>query len=1101
MKRILLLSLVLMLTLFQTVLAQTRAISGKVTDQRTKEALPGVTVLLKGTTNGTATNADGSFTIQNVPDKEGTLVVSSIGYVSTEYIFKANETSIAIALSAETKQLNEVVVTALGIEKDTRSLGYATQQINSDQISQKSEPNVLSTLQGKVSGVTITTASGLPGASTNINIRGVTSFSGTNQPLFVVDGIPVSNTVDLGGSGGYGSLGSAQTSNRALDIDPENVASVSILKGPAAAALYGSRAASGAIIITTKGGHGAANKKLEVTVTSSFTLQKVYGIAKLQDKYGQGTGGRNIQTQPNDPNFGSSASFGPAYGTTPTLFNGLLAGSGSGLFLDASGNPVAIDYQPYNNIKDFYKQGRILTNGVNIQGGDEKQNVSLNVINTNQSGITQNSGLNRTSVQLGANTTLVNKLRVGGSVNFIQTNQSGPQQGNGGSAFATLSTLPRSYNLQGLPYVNANGYNLFLGSNYTGAVPVYGTENPYFSVNQNTTNSNLTRFINTANLSYDIAPWLNVAYRAGFDVYTDRRKTAFAIGATRQPTGQVQDAAFFRSELNGDLLVTLKKDNIFTQGFNVNLLLGQNVNQRRSQVIQSQADNLVFGGFPNSSVATVFSNGTYENSTVRRLLGYYGQLSLSYNNYLFVELTGRADQSSTLPIANNTFFYPSATLGFIFTDALKIQSSVLTYGKVRANYAKVGKDAPVYDLNTPYQVGSYGNNVANVNFPFTATPNGAVASKTYAGYSLSTVAGGGQTLQPEFTRSYEFGTNLGFWNNRISLDLTYFKTISENQIFQVTTAGSTGLAARVTNVGRMDNKGYEALININPVRGNFRWDITANFTRIRNKVVSIAPGVTQSAINTDYFTGIQPSIVQGLPFGVILGNAVTPRVTDPTSQYYGQYIVNGATGTFASSTGLAPIADPNFSWQAGITNTFQYKGVGFSFLIDTNQGGDIFSYTNYIERRAGMLYETAQNDRNLPRKLPGVIQTGVGSDGKPTYTPNNIQIDAQNYWSALTNGSGSENNVYDATVYRLREVSLSYSLPKNLLEKTPFGNASISVTGRNLFYYAPNVNFDPDVSTQGAGNGVGANASTVRGLELQGAPSTRNYGVNLRFTF
>ena len=802
-------------------------------------------------------------------------------------------------------------------------------------------------------------------------------------------------------------------------------------------------------------------------------------------------------TTPGDPNTGSTASFGPRYGTTPTLFNGLLAGSPSGISLDANGNPIAIDYQPYNNIKNFYRQGRILTNGVNIQGGNAEQNVSLSINNTDQRGITENSALKRTSVQLGANTTLLNKLRVGGSVNFIQTNQSGPQQGNGGSAFATLSSLPRSYNLQGLPYVDANGRNVYIGIT---SPTTNGTENPYFSVNQNPFTSNLTRFINVATLSYDIAPWFNVSYRAGYDVYTDRRKSVLSISSQRATSGQVQDAAIFRGELNGDLLLTLKKDNLFVEGLNANLLLGQNVNQRRNQTIVSQADNLIFNGFPNSSTGIVFSNGTQEFSSTRRLLGYYGQLSLAYNNYLFVELTGRADQSSTLPVANNTFFYPSATLGFVFTDAFKIQSNFFSYGKIRANYAKVGKDANPYQLSSYYSVGSYGNNVANVNFPFSTTPNGTQASKTYAGYSLSTVAGGGQTLQPEFTRSYEFGTNLGFWNNRVTFDLTYFKTISENQIFQVTTPGSSGLAARVTNVGRMDNQGYEALVNINPVRGAFRWDITGNFTRIRNKVVSIAPGVTQSNINTDYFTGIQPSIVEGKPYGIILGSAVTPRVTEPTSQYYGQYLINPLTGGFATSSGLQPICDPNFAWQAGLTNSFAYKGVGLSFLIDTNQGGGIFSYTNYVEKIRGMLKESAVNDRNLPRQLPGVIQTGTGADGKPIYAPNNIQIDSQSYWAALANGSGSENNVYDATVYRLREVTLSYSLPKALLEKTPFGGASLSLTARNLFYYAPNANFDPDVSTQGAGNSAGANASTVRGLELQGAPNTRNYGVNLRFT-
>jgi TonB-linked SusC/RagA family outer membrane protein len=1095
MKKILFMSFILMLTLLQQVTAQTRTLSGRVTDRQTGEGLPGVTVLLKGTTNGVSTNSDGTYTLNNIPAADGIVVFSSVGYVSAERPI-GTESQINIGLATDSKQLSEVVVTALGIERDTRSLGYATQEIKADQLSQKSEPNVLSALQGKVSGVTIQTASGLPGASTNINIRGITSFSGSNQPLFVVDGIPISNSVDVAASGGYGSLGAPQTSNRALDIDPENVASINILKGPAAAALYGSRAASGAVIITTKSGRGAANKKLEVTVTSSVNFQKVYGLAELQNEYGQGSGGRNVLTIAGDVNSGSAFSFGPRYGTTPTFYNGLLTGT-------AAGGPDGgvQDYRPYDNIKDFYRTGRIYTNGVNIQGGNQDQNVSLNVTNTAQTGVTDNSELTRTSVQLGGNTTLLNKLKVGGSVNFISTQQSGPQQGNGGSAFASLSNLPRSYNLQGLPYVDANGRNIFLGIPQPNPTGITGTENPYFSVNQNLFNSNLTRFINVANISYDFTPWLNVAYRAGYDVYTDRRKSVFAISSARQPTGEIQDAAVFRSELNGDLLVTLKKESLFLDGLNANLLLGQNVNQRRNQTIVSNADNLIFNGFGNSNTAKVFSNGTGESSSIRRLLGYYGQLSLAYNDYLFVDLTGRADQSSTLPVKNNTFFYPSATVGFVFSDALKIQSDIFSYGKVRANYAKVGRDAPPYSLNSTYVVSSYGNNVANFNFPFTATPNGSTSPVTYAGYNLSSTAGGGETLQPEFTRSYEVGTNLGFFNNRVSFDLTYFKSISENQIFQVSTPGSTGLAARYTNVGRLDNKGFEALVNLTPIRGDFRWDISANFTRIRNKVISIAPGVTQTSINTDAFTGFAPSIVEGQPYGVILGSGATPRVTDPNSPYYNQYIINPASGVFAAATSAnAIIADPNFDWQGGLTNTFSYKGIGLSFLVDVNYGGQIFSYTNYIERRAGMLKETAEKDRDLPRILPGVIVT-TGTDGKPVYTPNNIQIDAQAYWAGIAVGSGSENNVFDATVYRLRELSLSYALPKVLLEKTPFGGASLSLTGRNLFYYAPNTNFDPDVSTQGAANSVGSNASTVRGLEIQGAPSVRNYGVNLRFTF
>ncbi|GGE94976.1 SusC/RagA family TonB-linked outer membrane protein [Hymenobacter cavernae] len=1015
-------------------------------------------MLLKGTSNGISTNSEGTYNL-SVPEAGGTLVFSSIGFTTTERSI-GTDNQINIALGSDSKQLSEVVVTALGIERDKRSLGYATQEIKAEQISQKSEPNVLSALQGKVSGVRITTASGLPGSSTNINIRGITSLQGNNQPLFVVDGIPISNDLDRTSNTLFG----AQQSNRALDIDPENVESINILKGPAAAALYGSRASAGAIIITTKSGRNI-NKKLEVTVTSGFSLQNVYGLMDLQNDYGQGTNGTNVLTN-GDPNTGVTTSWGPRFGTTPTLANGLLLADGS-----------TLDYRAYpNNTKDFYRQGHIWQNGVNIAGGNADQNLSLNVNNTAQQGITKFSNLNRTSVQLAGNTKLINKLRAGGSVNFIQSNQLGPQQGNSGSPFGRLNVVPRSYDLQGLPYIDPiSKRSVFIST---------ATENPYWSLERNSTRSNVTRFINVANLSYEVAPWLNIAYRAGYDTYTDRRKQIYDVGSIRASSGQVIDQTFWRSELNGDLLVTLKKDNIFTEGFNANLLLGQNVNQRRIQTITSQAGDLIFPDFFNSSNAKVFT-GSGETSEIRRLLGYYGQLSLSYNNYLFLELTGRADESSTLPKNNNTFFYPSATLSFVFTDAFKISNDFFSYGKIRANASRVGRDAQVYSLQSTYgSTGTVGNNVASITFPVT------VSSGTYAGFDYTNTAGGGSVLTPEFTKSYEIGTNLGFFNNRISLEATYFNTISESQIVPVSTAPSSGFIQRYANVGRMDNKGIEALVNITPIKGtNFRWDVTANYTRIRNKVKSISEGVTESQINGNIFSGSSPSFVVGRAYGVIRGPK-KPRVEDPSSPYNGQYIINPTSGLFAPELTNQVIADPNFKWQGGITNTFSYKGISASFLIDGNAGGDVLSFTAGQYKSLGALKETGVS-RELPRIIPGVIQTGTGADGKPTYKPNNIQVDAQSYWGAL--GSlQSDINIYDATVARLREVTLGYSLPKQWLEHTPFGQANISISGRNLFYYAPNAPFDPEVNTQGAGN--------IRGLELQGSPNARNYGVNIRFT-
>ena len=1069
MKKLLLMGLLLVLGALQYASAQDRKVSGRVTDKQTSEGLPGATVLLKGTSVGMSTNMDGAFSM-SVPASGGTLVFSSVGFATVEQPLGAGS-EYNVALAGDSKQLNEVVVTALGIEKDTRSLGYSTQQIKAEQISQKSEPNVLNSLQGKVSGVNISSSSGLPGSSTNINIRGITSLQGSNQPLFVVDGIPISNDLERGfGGGGQGSLGAAQVSNRALDIDPESIASINILKGPAAAALYGSRASSGAIIITTKNG-SSANKKLEVTATSSFNVQDVYGTARLQTEYGQGangvinTGGTGNVFNPS----ASSASFGPRFGTTPTLVNGLLLTDGSQL-----------PYQNYpNNIRDFYRQGTILTNGANIAGGNPDQNVSLNVSNTTQKGIVQSSELNRTNVLLGGNVKLQNKLRVGGSVSFIQTNQSGVSQGNNNSAFSNLSfAVPRSLNLQGMPFVDpVTGANQFFPN----------TENPYFSANKNTTTSAVTRFINVANLGYDITPWLNVLYRVGLDTYTDRRKTVFVAGSARNPLGLIQDQALTRTEFNSDIIATAKKDNIFMQGLNASLLVGQNVNQRRTQSITSQSENLAVPGFFNAQNGTVFSNGTGENNSLRRLLGAYSQLSLGYNDYLFLELTGRVDQSSTLPVANNTFFYPSATASFVFTDAFKISNSFFSYGKLRANISKVGKDADPYALETLYRSGSVGNNVASINFPF-SNVNG-----TFPGFVIANTIGGGNTLKPESTKSYEAGTNLGFFNNRLSFELTGFYTRSEDQIIPVTIASSSGFGTLFANVGRLDNKGFESIMLVNPVKTSaFRWDISANFTRIKNEVISIAPGITTSTITGGGFIGSQPSFRVGEAYGVIIGNAlprvpakdpVTGRENDPS--IVGKYIINQTTGTFAPGIPNSVIADPNPLWQGGVTNTFNYRGVEASFLVDAKYGGEVLSFTNASLKSSGNLYETGIN-REAPRIIPGVIRNADGS-----YRPNNIEIDAQTYWGA-SGGLQSPLNVYDATVYRLREVSLGYSVPKDLLGRTPFGQVRLSVSGRNLFYYAPNANFDPELNTQGAGN--------IRGLDLQGAPNTRNYGVNLRFT-
>jgi TonB-linked SusC/RagA family outer membrane protein len=1035
---------------FAALYAQTtRTISGMVTDER-GNPVPSATVQVKGTDVGTTTRNDGRFTL-TLPANARTLVISYVGYDEREITIGV-QSEFAIAITPRlNNELREVVVTALGIARDKRSLSYATQNLKGDQLANKGEANLVNSLQGKVAGVNITSSSGSPGASANINIRGITSFQGSNQPLFVIDGIPVSNDVDRTVGGPISTLGDQQPANRILDLNLGNIESVNILKGPAAAVLYGSRASSGAIVITTKKGAGGRGR-LEVTYNTTYGVQKVTGLPEFQNEYGQGLNGVY------NPISGNS--FGPRFGTTPTRANGLI---------DANGNVVP--YQPYpNNIRDFFETGTMWDNNITVNAGDATQNATLSIGNLYQTGILPATSLNRTNVQFGASTTM-KKLKIGGTVTYSSTAQDGILGGNsagGGSGFSYLVSIPRSFDLLSFRnnYKNPDGSQLFpmLANNI---------ENPYFTAFENPVTSKLSRAMGSITFGYDVYSWLSVSYRLGVDAYTDRRRQIFAVTSRVRPTGQVLEDIFYRNELNGDLIITARKNDIFRKGLNASVLLGQNVNQRKFQNVTARGDDLTIPGFYHLSNATTFTNGTAEASSTQRLLGYYAQMSFDWNNYLFLELTGRVDQSSTLPKNKNTYFYPSVSAGFVFTDALKMQSKVLSYGKLRASAAKVGRDAPPYLLQNVYVPGTFGNNVAGVGFPI------GVGGGNINGFSLSGRIAN-ENINPEFTTSYEVGLNLGLFKSRITLDVAYFDQVSKDQIINVAVPASTGFTSRTANVGKMTNKGIEILVNALPVNAkNFRWEVSANFTRIRNKVVEIFDDIQNFAISSGQsFGGVVPSIAIGEAYGVIIGNKF-PRSPD------GQFIINPATGLFNPGIPNQVLADPNPDWTAGVTNTFRYKNISFSFLWDMTYGGDIFSFTVPFFRSAGALKETAV-DREVPMIIPGVIQTGPDK-----FEPNTIQINAQTYWRAA--GIASDLSVFDATVLRLRELTLAYDLPQTILQKTPLSSVRFGVFARNVFFYAPNYPMDPEVNTQGAGN--------LRGLDLQGAPNGRTIGMNLRVSF
>ncbi len=1043
--RKLLLTLSAALFFVTVVSAQDRTVTGKVTNEK-NEPIEGVSVLSDDGKQGTQTNSSGNYSLK-VAASVKTLIFTAVNYNKTTNTIRGN--TLNVTLVSSDKVLQEVVVTALGISRDKRSLGYASQNIKGDELANKGEVNIANALQGKVAGVNITGASGGAGSSVNINIRGVSSFTGSNQPLFVIDGVPISNDVDRTNSGPNGTLGDNQPANRALDIDMNNVESVNILKGPAAAALYGSRASAGAIIITTKKG-GSARGKAEVILNSNYSFQNAFGLPKVQNIYGQGASGVYNPL--------SNNSLGPKFGTTPSITNGLVIG----------GVPVTT-YQAYpNNINEFFRQAYTGENSVTLNTGDAVRNQAFSIGNVTQTGILYNTYLKRTDVRFSANAPLGDKMKVGGSITYTNTAQQGTLGGNN-SGLATLLGLARnidltSYRVNGT-YKNANGTSNFL---------IPGVENPYFSQFENPLTSNLNRFTGNINIGYDMFKWLNISYRMGGDMYTDRRKQIFAISSGRVPLGNVREEMFFRNELNGDLVIRAQKSNIFHSDLSVTGLIGQNINQRRFQNIAVQGDALAIPGFYNVSNGPTLTVGSGESSTLRRLVGYYAQASFNYKNYAFLELTGRADQSSTLPASKNTYFYPSANVSFVFTDALAVKSDIFSYGKIRASYAKVGRDADPYLLNNLYVAGGFGNNVSSVSFPFTT------GSSTLPGFGASSRIAPTVPLSPEFKTSYEAGINLQFLKNRISLDVTYYSEDSKAQILNVAIPPSTGFRTYTTNIGELTNKGLEVSLGatVLQTRG-FTWDLSANYTRQRNKVVSIAAGVDNTGIPGSAFTGSIPSFKVGYPYGVIIGGLI-PRAPD------GQRLVNPATGLYQPTVAGGVLADPNNDYQFGVTNTLNYKGFSLGATFDFSKGGQVLSFTAAAYKARGALDITAV-DREQPHIVPGVI---LDASGK--YIQNNIQISGQSYWNGALGGLQSEFNVYDATVFHLREITFGYNVPTEMTKRIKVNGLRFGLFARNVFYVAPNSPIDPQLNTQGAGN--------IRGLDLQGTPNARSIGASLKIT-
>lgn len=816
---------------------QQATITGVVTDQ-TNTPLIGATVIVKGTTIGTVTDFDGVYSL-NVPATATHLAFSYIGFQLKEEAID-QRTSINVVLAEDLNTLDEVVVTALGIERDKKSLSYAVSEVKGDQIANKAEADVLKALSGKVAGVNISGSGGAAGSSTNIVIRGNNSATGNNQPLFVVDGIPfdnsTTNSADLADT-------SSTYSNRALDLDPNDIASMTVLKGGAAAALYGSRASNGVIIITTHAG-SQSKKGLEVQISNTVGAETISRLPDYQNKYGQGNFSNGVYTF--SPN--ATESWGPAYTNSNLAGNGgLFSEDGIIKYTNHIGDNVPYRAFP-DNAKDFYKTGFQRETSIRAQGGDGRNAFAITASNVDNEGFIPNTGLKRTSIKVSGSTRLENGLKLKGSVTYVNNHQDGILSG-GHNTLSSINRqtlfIPRSYDLTGFPYIDE----------LTGSQLKYSFwDNPRWLAQEGPYDSDVDRIYGFVSADYKVNQWLNVSYKLGNNSYNDRRTQITPVGSFEGP-GNISNDHIYFSELSSNLILTGSKD--LTDNLNLRVVVGHNYNQRQTDNQRFNGTGIIKRGISRitNTKAVVTDLSSFSK---RRIVGVFSDIVLSYKDYLYLNLTGRNDWSSTLPKGSRSFFYPSVSTTFNFSDAFEIESDVLSFGKLRLAYTQIGNDADPYLLETVHTINGDGSGVG---FPF----NGV--SGTEIGDNL-----GNESLKPEFTTEYEAGLELSLFNDMVNVDLAYYSKRTVDQIFSVRIPSSTGYATKTLNAGEITNKGVELGLGISPFQNpdGFSWNIFGTFSKNVSKVEKLIDGLDQ--INPGNRQAGYGNILRvGHPYGVIEG--------------------------------------------------------------------------------------------------------------------------------------------------------------------------------------------------------------------------------------
>ncbi|MBX2912419.1 MAG: SusC/RagA family TonB-linked outer membrane protein [Cyclobacteriaceae bacterium] len=1053
--------------------AQERMVSGKVTAQEDGSALPGVNVVLKGTSTGVVTDFDGNYQL-SVPATGGTLIFSFIGF-ATQEIAIGQRAVIDVQLGMDVQQLTEVVVTAQGIERERKALGYASTTISANDIADKPEPDLARALQGRTPGLQILNSSGIAGSGSKINIRGISSVSGNTQPLWVVDGVPI-NTGNNDSNKDYrdGQIGP----NRFFDLDPNNVESISILRGLSATTLYGSLGRNGVILVTTKTGSQDKNvRKFEASVSQSLFVTEAI-LPEFQNKWGNGYDG----------------DYGEFFSNWGSVFNGqspVISGGGTprhpyyewrNVFPEFPEFAMASGYIPEaqpNNVSDMFRKGTSSNTSVSLGGSSEFGNLNFAYSHLDEDGFVEHNNVQRDNFSLGGNATLTDKFRISSTFNYVRSEFASPPTGAGGgnnsfggpSIFANLYFTPRNLDITHWPYQHpVTGENVYYRN-------TNGITNPRWVLNNALQTSLTNRFFSNINFNYEVTDWLKLSYRLGLDTYGEKQtyqvqkgSVGYGSEAALIGTGLYRTIDVNNTILDHSVIANIQKD--LNEDLELNGIVG--LSARTDEFVQTgleSSQQVVFGlmehrNFANST-SRDFRGNNLNTRNRRSWYGVYFDAGLGYKNYLYLNVTGRNDWSTTLEKENNSLFYPGVSASFIPTAAFpNFGTGVLDFLKVRAGY---GTSANFPD---PYNT--------RATLPITAA---------YQMDALGNVPVQGQNrrlanhnLKPELQTELEFGLEAQLLENLAKLDLSYYSRSAKDQILGRQLDPSTGYTETLINAGEISNKGVELGLTVTPVRGSVVWNLRGNYTRNVSKVVSLPEGSKEILISGSSSLG--NFAIEGEPFNVIKGQKVQRNAA-------GQPLTD-ADNDYVITPDLYIIGDPNPDWLGSFITDVTWKGITFAFQVDYVQGGDMYSTSNAALIGRGVSKDLENFDPGLPLVLPGVKETdeSVVNDGILTTA-------GVFYTQSILEGPVHDRAIYDATRVRLREVSLSYNIPQSLTSKLSIRSANISLVGNNMWFKSLNspkyTHVDFDRTAFGTGNGAG--------FEYLGGPSARRYGVNLRLTF